>query len=235
VTARRVDVLVAGGGPAGSVVAWTLARRGINVLLVGGREQNGDHDIAVTGAALAGLATLGSLDEAPLGTAKALQLGFGARPAAGAGAPPAWRTLADATGAVARNDRLRSWLRGAAVAAGTEFQAGTVLSMTDRPEGHEVAVGAEGATTPPPPPRPAYWPGMLCSPPVRRVSERSLNDTANTLMASRACNASTTPRRPHTSGCCSWLPPTGTRMRGQRASGSSHGPRATAPSAPCRP
>src|SRR5205823_1165291 len=32
--ARQADVIVAGGGPAGSVLAWDLARRGIDVLVL---------------------------------------------------------------------------------------------------------------------------------------------------------------------------------------------------------
>jgi 2-polyprenyl-6-methoxyphenol hydroxylase-like FAD-dependent oxidoreductase len=65
-TTRHVDVLIVGCGPAGAVTAWALAGRGIDVLMVGDdaadHAENGGYDVVLTGAAVAGLKTLGSLE-----------------------------------------------------------------------------------------------------------------------------------------------------------------------------
>jgi flavin-dependent dehydrogenase len=159
VTTRHVDVLVVGSGPAGAVTAWALAGRGIDVLMVGddaaGHAENGGYDVVLTGAAVAGLKTLGSLERAPLSTAAPLQLGFGTSTGptgVGAGNRPRWRTLTDAMGVIAHNDHFRSWLCCNAVAAGADFQAGRVLAVADRTttdgnKHHEVTVGTEGGIT----------------------------------------------------------------------------------------
>jgi flavin-dependent dehydrogenase len=159
VNARHPDVLVVGCGPAGAVTAWALADRGIDVLMVGddtvGPAGNAGYDVVLTDAAVAGLKALGGPEPPPLSTAMPLRLGFGvgAGPTGtGAGDGPRWRTLPDATGVVAHDHHLRSWLRRSAVAAGAGFQAGRVLAVTGRAttDGgryHEVTVGTERGTT----------------------------------------------------------------------------------------
>jgi len=136
----NIDVLVAGGGPAGAAAALAIASRGLTVLLADRDPTGPPYELLITAPALASLDLLG----VPTGWANrldGLELRFG-RPL----------VLGDAELAVAEQGMLRRTLRAAAAEAGVRELAGAVESTTwqdgrcravvTRPDGEAVTVTA---------------------------------------------------------------------------------------------
>lgn len=128
-TARRgVDVLVIGAGPAGAVTAAALAGHGLSVMLADSGPGIEDHDMLVSGAARAGLASLGLPMTALVRPVKVVRLSFGGRTGT---------SIRDAGASVSGRARLRDGLRHAATAAGAAAFHGRVTSVTRVPGGFE--------------------------------------------------------------------------------------------------
>lgn len=114
------DVLVVGHGPAGSVAAMTLARHGMNVVLVGKDAVPSRFDVLLTGQARAMLAAAGLAGGFAVRPADVVELRFGASRA---------RTITGSGAAVCDWNELRAALRAAAVRAGARYVRGTVTGL----------------------------------------------------------------------------------------------------------
>lgn len=121
------DVLVVGAGPAGTVAAAALARRGTSVLLAGKDIRGGDHDVLVTGQARGLLSAAGLGGGLPLRPVTAFELRFGRSTT---------RAIADSGAAVCDWLTLRRALRDMATAAGAQYARGTVTAVHGGPSGY---------------------------------------------------------------------------------------------------
>ncbi|TDC19040.1 lycopene cyclase family protein [Actinomadura bangladeshensis] len=126
-----VDVLVAGGGPAGTAAAAALARRGLRTLLVDAPAVGTVHDVLVSAPARHALTALGGRDEALPPPAGELDLWFGTRTR---------RVIDDAGMAVCDRARLLASLHRAATEAGAVPLAGRVADLRRADGGHRATL-----------------------------------------------------------------------------------------------
>ncbi len=133
------DVLVVGAGPAGATAAATLARQGMEVLLVGADTSRGGraggHDLLMTGHARAMLESAGLADAVPVRPVNVVELRFGAS---------ATRTIRDSGAAVCDLRELRRGLAAAAVRAGARYVRGEVSSLTPQGDAHQAVITYAG-------------------------------------------------------------------------------------------
>jgi flavin-dependent dehydrogenase len=133
------EVLVAGAGPAGATAAVTLARQGMEVLLVGkegGSRPAGGYDVLITGQARGMLASAGLASLVPVRPVNLVELRFGAS---------VTRTVSDSGAAVCDWREFRRALRGAAVSAGARYVRGTVTSLTPQAGAHQAVIACGGS------------------------------------------------------------------------------------------
>jgi flavin-dependent dehydrogenase len=131
------DVLVVGGGPAGSVAAVLLARRGLRVLLADNLSDKDSYDLLVTGPALQGLAAIGVNLPPEARAVDAIDLRFGSS---------SQRTISGAGAAICNSLRLRQALREAAEESGALCIRGKVASIARHPDGHLALVSSPSGT-----------------------------------------------------------------------------------------
>ncbi|HTA02574.1 MAG TPA: hypothetical protein VK802_19505 [Streptosporangiaceae bacterium] len=137
---RAADVLVVGAGPAGSVAAAELARRGLSVLLAcGGGGGVQGHDVLVSGQAAQYLTGLGGPAVTPLRPVRAVRLGVGR----------AGRSIASVGCFACDAGQLRDGLRLAAVSAGAVPVAGLVTSIEVGADGYLAMIAGSGDGGPP--------------------------------------------------------------------------------------
>ncbi len=132
---EQVDVLVVGGGPAGTAAAAALARRGLRTALCDDPPGGTFHDVIVSGPARHALGTLGGWDEASTRPIETLDLWFGARTR---------RVIDDAGMAVCDGARLTASLRVAAAEAGAVPLGGRVTGLDRTGDGHRATL-ADGS------------------------------------------------------------------------------------------
>ncbi|GGV21393.1 hypothetical protein GCM10010182_49540 [Actinomadura cremea] len=132
---EHVDVLVVGGGPAGTAAAAALARQGLRTALSDDPPAGTFHDVVVSGPARHALGTLGGWDAASPRPIEALDLWFGARTR---------RVIDDAGMAVCDGARLTASLRGVAVETGVLPLSGRVTDLNRAGDGHRATL-ADGS------------------------------------------------------------------------------------------